>query len=215
MCRANLLSLWGVMKSHDRPSPPDYGIMFNHDGTFLGKSEYPQRVDDLLDKIYGPLQDTQIGALLWCVGRGAGQVALRQPGVPSSDPRDRPYGSVKEFRRAESVRAMFERGEDLYGDMVRRGHDLGMGVYVSIRMNDNHFWSDSARNAFPLAPEEMAKTVRPELTQFRKDHPEWVLGIGNAPAVGGDVVEHGDSRGAGVRAAPYQGGVYAGGLGRR
>ena len=46
-----------------------------------------------------------------------------------------------------------------------------MDVYVSIRMNDNHFWSDSARKAFPLAPDEMAQTVRPELTQFRKDHP--------------------------------------------
>ena len=172
--------LWGVMKSHDRPSPPDYGIMFNHDGTFLGKSEYPQRIDDLLDKIYGPLQDTQIGALLWCVG--AEQARWPSDNLESVvDPRERPYGSVKEFRRAESVRAMFDRGEDLYGDIVRRGHDIGMDVYVSIRMNDNHFWSDSGRKAYPLAPEEMAKTVRPELTQFRKDHPEWVLGIGNAP----------------------------------
>ncbi len=168
------------MQSHDRPSPPDYGIMFNHDGTFLGKSEYPQRIDYLLDKIYGPLQDTQIGALLWCVG--AEQARWPSDNLESVvDPRERPYGSVKEFRRAESVRAMFDRGEDLYGDIVRRGHDIGMDVYVSIRMNDNHFWSDSARKAFPLAPDEMAKTVRPELTQFRKDHPEWVLGIGNAP----------------------------------
>ena len=154
--------------------------MFNHDGTFLGKSEYPQRVDELLDKIYGPLQDTQVGALLWCVG--AEQARWPSDNLESVvDPRERPYGSVKEFRRAESVRAMFDRGEDLYGDIVRRGHDLGMDVYVAIRMNDNHFWSDSARRAFPLAPEEMARTVRPELTQFRKDHPEWVLGIGNAP----------------------------------
>ena len=104
---------------------------------------------------------------------------------------------------------MYDRGEDLYGDIVRRGHDLGMDVYVAIRMNDNHFWSDSARKAFPLAPEDMAKTVRPELTQFRKDHPEWVLGIGNAPRWGRNVVEHGDPRGAGVRAAPHQGGLHA------
>ena len=172
--------LWGAMQINDRPSPPDYGIMFNHDGTFLGKSEYPQRIDELLDKIYGPLQDTQIGALLWCVG--AEQARWPSDNLESVvDPRERPYGSVKEFRRAESVRAMYDRGEDLYGDIVRRGHDLDMDVYVSIRMNDNHFWSDSARKAFPLAPEDMAKTVRPELTQFRKDHPEWVLGIGNAP----------------------------------
>ena len=172
--------LWGAMHPNERPAPPDYGIMFNHDGTFHGKSEYPQRIDELLDKLYGPLQNTQVGAFMWCVG--AEQARWPSDDLESIfDPRDRPYGSVKEFRRAESVRAMYERGEDLYGDIVRRGHDLGMDVYVSIRMNDNHFWSDSARKAFPLAPEEMAKTVRPELTQFRKDHPEWVLGIGNAP----------------------------------
>ncbi len=172
--------LWGAMENHDRPAPPDYGIMFNHDGTFHGKSEYPQRVDELLDKVYGPLRDTQVGALMWCVG--AEQARWPSDNLESVvGTRDHPYGSVKEFRRAESVRAMFDRGEDLYGDIVRRGHDLGMDVYVSMRMNDNHFWSDSARMAYPLAPEEMATTVRPELTQFRKDHPEWVLGIGNAP----------------------------------
>ena len=168
------------MHPNERAAPPDYGIMFNHDGTFHGKSEYPQQIDELVDKLYRPLQNTQVGAFMWCVG--AEQARWPSDELESIfDPRDRPYGSVKEFRRAESVRAMYERGEDLYGDIVRRGHDLGMNVYVSIRMNDNHFWSDSARKAFPLAPEEMAKTVRPELTQFRKDHPEWVLGIGNAP----------------------------------
>ena len=206
--------LWGVMKSHDRPSPPDYGIMFNHDGTFLGKSEYPQRIDDLLDKIYGPLQDTQIGALLWCVG--AEQARWPSDNLESVvDPRERPYGSVKEFRRAESVRAMFDRGEDLYGDMVRRGHDLGMDVYVSIRMNDNHFWSDSARKAFPLAPEEMAQ----DRSTGAHAVPQGPPGVGarhrQRATMGGNVVEHGDSRGAGVHTAPHSGGLYARGLGRR
>ena len=47
--------------------------MFNHDSTFHGKSEYPQRIDELLDKLYGPLQNTQVGALSrWrMVARGA------------------------------------------------------------------------------------------------------------------------------------------------
>lgn len=168
------------MQWKDRPAPPDYGIMFNNDGTFHGASEYPQQLDDLLDKVYGPLEGTQVGAFLWCVG-------AEEARWPSSDmetvvaPHNRTYGSVREFRRAGNVRAMFNRGEDLYGGIVRRGHDLGMDVYVSIRMNDNHFWSDAARKAYPLAPGEMAKADRPELTRFRKAHPEWVLGIGNVP----------------------------------
>lgn len=168
------------MTPQDRPAPPDYGILFNHDGTFHGTSEYPQQVDDLLGKIYGPLKDTQVGALLWCVGSEEARWPSDKLEMPG-DADDRTYDSVKDFRRSEGVRAMFDRGDDLYGNMVRRGHDHGMDVYVSIRMNDNHFWSDAARKAYPLAPEEMATVDRPHLTQFRKDHPEWVLGIGNAP----------------------------------
>lgn len=169
-----------AMHRENRPQPPDYGILFNNDGTMHGASEYPQRTDDLLDKIYGPLKDTQVGAFLWCVGaEKARWPSDRLESDVASD--DRSYDSVKEFRRTESLRAMFDRGEDVYGAIVRRGRELGMDVYASIRMNDNHFWSDAARKAYPLSPEEMAKTDRPHLTQFRKEHPEWTLGIGNAP----------------------------------
>jgi hypothetical protein len=168
------------MNPAERPPPPDYGVLFNHDGTFHGYSEYPQQVDDLLDKIYGPLKDTQVGALLWCVGAEQAMWPSERLEMIGDD-QDRHYLTVKDMRRAESLRMMFDEHADLYGNMVRRGHDLDMDVYVSIRMNDNHFWSDSGRKAYPLAPEEMAKTVRPHLTQFRRDHPEWVLGIGNAP----------------------------------
>ena len=169
-----------AMHREKRPQPPDYGILFNNDGTMHGASEYPQRIDDLLGKIYGPIEDTQVGALLWCVGaEKARWPSDRLESDIGSDGRS--YESVKEFRRAESLRAMFEWGEDVYDAIVRRGRELGMDVYASIRMNDNHFWSDAARKAYPLSPEEMAKTDRPHLTRFRKDHPEWTLGIGNAP----------------------------------
>ncbi len=168
------------MDTSSRPAPPDYGIIFNHDGTFHGLSEYPQQVDDLLNKVYGPLEGTQVGAMFWCVGTDEARWPSEKLPM-EGDAEGRWYSSVKGMRRSEGVRAMFERGDDLYGSMVRRGHELGMDVYVSMRMNDNHFWSDSARKALPLAPEEMAQTTRPHLTQFRKDHPEWVLGIGNAP----------------------------------
>ena len=48
--------------------PPTYRILFNWDGTPDGYSEYPQSLDQLLDIIYAPLVDTQVGALFWCLG---------------------------------------------------------------------------------------------------------------------------------------------------
>ena len=163
-----------------RESPPPYRIIFNWDGTAHGFSEYPQSIDQLLGMAYAPLEGSQIGALFWCIGED--EAKWPSENIPViGDAEGCHYGSVKSMRRAEGIRAMFERGEDLYGEMVKRGHDAGVHVYCSIRMNDNHFWSDPTRSEQPLAPEDMAKTVRPGLSQMRKDHPEWVLGVGNAP----------------------------------
>ncbi len=163
-----------------RQPPPDYGIIYNWDGGAHSYSEYPQSVDQLLDLVFAPLEDTQVGALFWCIGEDEARwPSAAMPMIGEAE--ERRYGLVRNMRRAEGIRAMFERGDDPYAAMVKRGHDMGIHVYCSIRMNDNHFWSDKARREPSLKPEDMAKTVRPGLSQLRKDHPEWVLGIGNAP----------------------------------
>ena len=163
-----------------RPPAPDYGIILNNDGGYLKHAEFPMSVEDLLERIYGPLAGTQVGALAWCVGvEEAHWPSDRLPMIGEAE--GRRYLSLSDMRRAESLRAMFDADVDLYGQLVRRGHQMGLGVYASVRMNDNHFWSDAERRAKPLRPEEMAATERPHLTAFRKRHPEWVLGEG-APA---------------------------------
>ena len=43
--------------------PPGYGIIYNWDGSPYGYSEAPQSIDQLLEKVYAPLQDTHVGAL--------------------------------------------------------------------------------------------------------------------------------------------------------
>ena len=160
--------------------PPTYRILFNWDGTPDGYSEYPQSLDQLLDIIYAPLVDTQVGALFWCLG--AEEAKWPSEFLPViGDAENRRYGSVKHMRRAEGVRSMFACRDDLYDAIVHRGHELGIHVYCSIRMNDNHFWSDTARRASPLTATQMADVVRPGLTQFRKDHSEWCLGGLHAP----------------------------------
>jgi diadenosine tetraphosphate (Ap4A) HIT family hydrolase len=44
------------------PKPPDYGIIYNWDGNPHGYSEYPQSMESFLEKVYGPMEDTQVGA---------------------------------------------------------------------------------------------------------------------------------------------------------
>ena len=45
-----------TMHAAPRPAAPDYGIIFNHDGTFHGLSECPQQVDDFLAEVIEPIR---------------------------------------------------------------------------------------------------------------------------------------------------------------
>ena len=152
--------------------PPPYKIIYNWDGAPLDYSEYPQSQEQFLDKVYAPIEDTQVGALFWCVG-------VHEAEWPSDtmemvgDSVNRVYNSVRAMRHAENIRAMFERGENPYAAMIERGRKIGVDVYASIRMNDNHFYA--------ILPEDMAQTTKLGLTQLRKDHPEWCLSADQVP----------------------------------
>ena len=147
--------------------PPGYGIIYNWDGSPYGYSEVPQTIDQLLEKVYAPLRDTQVGALFWCTGTHA---ATWRSDVLElvGDFTGRRYRTAGEYVAAENLRSMLERGEDPIQAIVERGHELGLHVYASVRMNDNHF--DGMR------PDEMASSDHGELTRLRVEHPEWLLG---------------------------------------
>jgi len=146
--------------------------MYNWDGAPHGYSEFPQSVEQFLDKTFAPIEDTQVGALCWCMG-------IHEATWPSEglemigDSVGRCHDSVRAMRHVESIRAFFERGEDPYGALVARGRELGVQVLASVRMNDNHFWE--------LRPGDLPTAVQSELTPLRKEHPEWVLGLEQAP----------------------------------
>jgi hypothetical protein len=124
-------------------------------------------MESFLSNVFAPLEDTQVGALFWCVGS---HTARWKSGVAElvGDGTGRRYSSAGAYRSIENVRQMLERGEDPQEAMVRRGRELGVHVYASIRMNDNHF------NGAQI--EDLAKGGKSGFTQLRIDHPEWLLG---------------------------------------
>ena len=118
--------------------PPKYHIIYNWDGAPHGYSETPQSMDTLLEKTYAPLKDTQVGAHFWCVGEHAARWdsdVLEMLG----DVHNQTYENAASYTFTENIRHMLERGEDPQQAVIERGHDLGLHVYASIRMNDNHF----------------------------------------------------------------------------
>lgn len=149
------------------PRPPSYGIIYNWDGAPHGYSEVPQSLETFLDKAYAPLVDTQVGALFWCIG----EHATRWPTDDLEmlgDVHGRRYESAHSYIHTENIRQMLDRGEDPQKALIDRGHEVGIDVYASIRMNDNHF------NGAQL--EDIAELHHTELTQLRIDHPDWLLG---------------------------------------
>lgn len=148
-------------------TPRDYGIIYNWDGAPHGYSATPQSVDEFLELTYAPLVDTQVGALFWCVGEHAARwpsQRLEQLG----DLHDRRYENAAVYHHTENIRRMVERGEDPHTALIERGRELGLAVYASLRVNDNHF--DGAQ------VQDLAGLHHTELTELRRQHPEWLLG---------------------------------------
>ena len=148
----------------DRP----YRIIYNWDGAPHHYDEHPQSMDALLQKVYAPLAGTQVDALFWCMGiHEATWLSMDLP--LKGDSVGRVYDSVLAMRDTENLREMLEGGGDPYADMVARGRELGIDVWPSIRMNDQHFWEIQDLEA-------MQRSTAHEMTSLRKRHPEWCLG---------------------------------------
>ena len=156
------------------PRPPDYGIIYNWDGVPHAISEVPQSMEAFLDKVYAPLEDTQVGALFWCVVDHAARWDSDELEV-LGDVYGRTYGDAYSYTAVENIRQMLERGEDPQAALIQRGRELGLQVYGSVRLTDNHL--DGAQ------PEDLKTLDHAELTRLRIDHPEWLLGAQTLPLV--------------------------------
>ena len=153
-------------------TPRRYKIIYNWDGAPHGYSEYPQSLDEFVEKTFAPLKDTQAGALFWCLGEH--EATWNSTTLPVvGDSQLRSYGSVRSMRHNENIRAMIRRGENPFQALVDRGRELGIAVYASIRMNDNHFRG--------LQLDEMPHTHMEGLSRLRKEHAQWCLGPERAP----------------------------------
>ena len=147
--------------------PDNYGIIYNWDGAPHGYSAAGQSLEEFLELTYAPIADTQTGALFWCMGEHCTRwqsETLEEVG----DIHGRRYENAASYHHTENIRRMEERGEDPQAALIERGHDLGLAVYASLRVNDNHF--DGAQVT------DLSTMHHTELTELRRQHPEWLLG---------------------------------------
>ena len=148
--------------------PPNYRIIYNWDGAPHGYSPTPQSLASFLDKTYAPLKDTQVDALFWSTG---GQESRWPSEILDfvGETQSRRYKQVGAYTATENIRQMYERGEDPQAALIAHGHALGLHVYASVRMNDNHFNGAQVADLGTLFKAHQVEALRYE-------HPEWLLG---------------------------------------
>ena len=152
-------------------APPAYRVIYNWDGAPHGDGAPPQSMERFLEATFAPLKGTHVDALFFsCGGHTAQYPSEVLPLV--RDRSGRLYESVGAMIGGENVLQMIERGEDYQAAMIERGHELGIDVFASFRVNDNHF--DGA-----LTPQDAA--AQDDMTPMRLEHPEWTLGTETAP----------------------------------
>ena len=149
------------------PRPPDYGVIFNWDGSPHGSSEVPQSTDTFLEKVYAPFEDTQVGAHFWTIGEHHAHWRSDRLEIVG-EVHDRTYEDTVRYVAMENIRHMIDRGDDPQEAVIARGHELGLHVYASVRMNDNHFHGAQVEN--------LSRLHDSALTRTRIEHPEWLLG---------------------------------------
>lgn len=140
--------------------PPRYGIIYNWDGAPHGYSEVPQSMEAFLEKVYAPMEDTQVGAHFWSVQDNTS--------FGESNSIDMLSRSAREYVSSENLRLMLKRGEDPNAGLIERGRELGIHVYASVRMNDCHFDGKQVKDLDGMGN---AREVA-----IRREHPEWLLG---------------------------------------
>ena len=154
--------------------PPPYRLALNWDGGPHGHSPVPQAMDDFLQKVFAPTAGTAVDALFWCVGEHTATWNSSGGDLEMvGDHGGRTYADAASYTNAENIRQMLDRGERPLRAIIKRGHKLGLAVYASLRMNDNHF--DGAQ------PQDLPTMQHVELTRLRQEHPEWLLGDRTSP----------------------------------
>ena len=160
-------------------------FFFNNDGqSLLGwVMEAPIGENGLVRSTIDPLRDTQIDTLMWTLGTDPCK------GIPndrlsdwyshntSVGPRwgeDRTtFSTAGAWRIYENARDMIEKGLDPPAVVVNHGHEAGMDVFISMRVNDMH-------------DGRLGSIDHRDISPNKRKHPDWLLGRLNVTAVGRD-----------------------------
>ena len=143
-------------------------IIYNEDGDTLGGyrgtfHEAPIAVDDYLRLLFEPLVGTHVDTYVWCFG--AIQSLAHDPELglkrlENVHPGSGKFESLHNWREWRNLNAFFDSGNNPPVFIADAAHDLGMEMFISLRMNDAH--DAAASDIYD--------------TRLKQEHPDWLIG---------------------------------------
>ncbi len=127
-----------------------YRVIFNSDGHAVCQDAGGD-VNQWVENLFGPLEDSHVEALFWCDGAGGNTANYRSEVLELTGER------IGEPRA--SVQTLLDAGHDPPEVVVREAKKRQLDIFYSFRINDIH-------DAF--MPDELAT--------FKVEHPEWLIG---------------------------------------
>lgn len=160
-------------------------ILCNDGGTLVGpNSEAPMSIDEFSKITIGAVKGTQINTFYWQLGTDPymSTPTHRYSDIYSHDtdvgPQwgdgDETFETSGAWRIYENTRHMRELGTDPAHVVIEKGHEAGLQVLLSMRVNDIHDGFSSTDDPDILSP-------------TKKAHPEWLLGPVKNAASGGRI----------------------------
>ncbi len=143
--------LGSAVRADGKPNAPTrYRLIFNCDGHAVCKDAEGD-VDQWIENLFGPLENSHVEALFWCDGAGGNTANYRSDVL---EPTGKRSGTPRPW-----IKKLLDQGYDPPRIVVREAKKRGLDVFYSFRINDIH---DS------FTPDELAT--------FKVDHPEWLIG---------------------------------------
>jgi len=146
----------------ERSEGKPYRVIFNCDGSGVFGAANGS-VDAYITNVFGPLEDSHVDAVFWNDGAGGNTASYDSEVLELTGAR------IDQIN--PDLRRWIEEGNDPPKVVVREGHQRGLDVYYSFRINDIH-------DAF----------IPAEFPTFKVENPDWILGAGKIPAEGNHAV---------------------------
>lgn len=181
----------GVLPSTGRSSaatsrngrrPADYRVILQDIGDPLTRMPWPPTPEKLVEASIGLLRDTAVSCYSYGINH-AGGVTHCSEVYPIVGDEQQTLRSASSLRMNEAVKRLCQAGHDPLQVICQGAQAAGVDIFLRLRMNDHHDRWGHPKHLQRPSPTPKTGHIEPYFytPQWKRDHPEWLIGDPEAP----------------------------------